>query len=74
MMYTIAPVLVLLWLLGLACSFTMGGAIHILPIIAIVMVLTKRMGDRKKTHLFEQQSRNKQLRSDIGSNKTWHLK
>jgi|HubBroStandDraft_2_1064218.scaffolds.fasta_scaffold1599705_1 hypothetical protein len=74
MMYTIAAVLVLLWLLGLACGFTMGGAIHILPLVAIVLFGVKRMRDSKQRQRFEHQTRNKQLRSDLGANKTWHLK
>ncbi|HEV7925943.1 MAG TPA: lmo0937 family membrane protein [Verrucomicrobiae bacterium] len=74
MMYTTAAVSVLLWLLGLACGYTMGGAIHVLLIVAIILFVVKRMGDRKQRHLFEHQTRNKQLRSDLGANKTWHLK
>jgi hypothetical protein len=74
MLYTIAAVLVLLWLLGLACGYTMGGAIHILLVIGIILVVIKRMGDRKQRQHFEHQTRNKQLRSDLGANKTWHLK
>ena len=74
MMYTIAAGLVVVWLLGLACGYTMGGAIHILPVIAIILVVIKRMRDSKRRHLFEQQSRSRQLRSDLGPNKTWHLK
>ncbi len=74
MMLTYAAVLALLWLLGLACGYTMGGAIHILPVIAIILVVIKRMRDSKRRHLFEQQSRSRQLRSDLGPNKTWHLK
>ena len=39
MLYTIAVVLILLWLLGLLTSYTMGGVIHLLLVIALVMVL-----------------------------------
>ena len=39
MLYTIAVVLIVLWLLGLLTSYTMGGVIHILLVIAIVMIL-----------------------------------
>jgi len=39
MLYTIAVVLVILWLLGMVTSYTMGGLIHILLVIAIVVVL-----------------------------------
>jgi hypothetical protein len=41
MLYTIAVILVLLWLLGLVSSYTMGGFIHILLVIAIVVVLLR---------------------------------
>ena len=39
MLYTIAVVMLILWLLGLITSYTMGGFIHILLVIAIVVVL-----------------------------------
>jgi hypothetical protein len=39
MLYTIAVVLIILWLLGLVTSYTMGGVIHILLVIAVVMIL-----------------------------------
>lgn len=41
MLYTIAVVLLILWLLGLVTAYTMGGFIHILLVIAIVMVLLR---------------------------------
>ncbi|QQS60669.1 lmo0937 family membrane protein [Candidatus Falkowbacteria bacterium] len=41
MLYTIAVVLLILWLLGLVTKFTLGGFIHILLIVAIVVVLIK---------------------------------
>jgi hypothetical protein len=41
MLYTIAVILVVLWLLGLLSAFTMGGFIHILLVIAIVVVLLR---------------------------------
>lgn len=41
MLYTIAVVLLILWLLGLVSSYTLGGFIHILLVIAIVMVLLR---------------------------------
>ena len=46
MLYTIAVVLVLLWLLGLVTSYTMGGLIHILLVIAIVSVLIRLIQGR----------------------------
>ncbi|HEY6169081.1 MAG TPA: lmo0937 family membrane protein [Verrucomicrobiae bacterium] len=48
MLYTIAVVLILLWLLGLVTSATMGGFIHILLVIAIVMVLVNVISGRKR--------------------------
>lgn len=39
MLYTIAVVLAILWLLGLVTSYSLGGFIHVLLVIAIVMVL-----------------------------------
>ncbi len=41
MLYTIAVVMLILWLLGLVSSYTMGGFIHILLVIAIVVVLLR---------------------------------
>jgi Family of unknown function (DUF5670) len=41
MLYVIAVVLIVLWLLGIITSYTMGGFIHILLVIAIVVVLVR---------------------------------
>ncbi|MDD3302417.1 MAG: lmo0937 family membrane protein [Candidatus Gracilibacteria bacterium] len=41
MLTTIATVLILLWLLGIVTSYTMGGFIHILIVIAIVIILVR---------------------------------
>ncbi len=46
MLYTIAVVLIILWLLGLVTSYTMGGLIHILLVIAIVVVLLRIISGR----------------------------
>jgi uncharacterized membrane protein YtjA (UPF0391 family) len=48
MLYTIAVVLLVLWLLGLVTSSTMGGFIHILLVIAIVMVLVNLISGRRR--------------------------
>ena len=48
MLYTIALVLLILWLLGLVSSYTIGGFIHILLVIAIVMVLVNFISGRKR--------------------------
>jgi hypothetical protein len=47
MLYTIALVLIILWLLGLVTGTTMGGFIHILLVIAIVVVLVRIISGRK---------------------------
>ncbi len=47
MLYTIAVILVVLWLLGLVTSYTMGGFIHVLLVIAIVVVLFNVISGRK---------------------------
>jgi hypothetical protein len=47
MLYTLAIVLAVLWVLGLVTSNTMGGVIHVLLIIAIVVVLLRVIGGRK---------------------------
>jgi Family of unknown function (DUF5670) len=47
MLYTIAVVLIILWLLGMVSSYTMGGFIHILLVIAIVVVLLRVISGRK---------------------------
>jgi hypothetical protein len=47
MLWTIAVILVVLWLLGLVSSYTLGGFIHILLVIAIVVVLVGFISGRK---------------------------
>jgi hypothetical protein len=47
MLYTIAIILLILWLLGFLTSYTMGGVIHVLLVIAIVMVLLRVIRGRK---------------------------
>jgi hypothetical protein len=47
MLYTIALILVILWLLGLVTGTTMGGFIHILLAIAIIVVLLRVISGRK---------------------------
>lgn len=48
MLYTIAIVLIILWLLGLVSSYTMGGFIHILLVIAVIVILVNLIGGRKR--------------------------
>ena len=47
MLSTIALLLIVLWLLGMLTSYTMGGFIHILVIVAVVMVLIRIIQGRK---------------------------
>jgi hypothetical protein len=47
MLWTIAVILVVLWLLGLVSSYTMGGFIHILLVIAVIVVLLNIIGGRR---------------------------
>jgi len=47
MLWTIAVILVVLWLLGMITSFTMGGLIHILLVLAIIAVVVNLLRGRK---------------------------
>lgn len=47
MLWTLVVVLVVLWLLGLVTSYTMGGLIHILLVVAIVVVLLRVIQGRR---------------------------
>jgi len=47
MLWTIAVILVVLWLLGLVSSYTMGGFIHLLLVLAVVMVLVRIIQGRR---------------------------
>jgi hypothetical protein len=47
MLYTIAFILIILWLLGLVTGTTMGGFVHVLLVIAIVVVLLRVISGRK---------------------------
>ncbi len=47
MLWTISVILIILWLLGLVSSYTMGGFIHILLVIAIIVVLVRVIKGRK---------------------------
>jgi hypothetical protein len=47
MLYTIAVVLLILWALGLVTSYTMGGFVHVLLVIAIVVVLLRVISGRR---------------------------
>lgn len=47
MIYTLAVILIVLWLLGMVSSYTMSGFIHILLVVAIVMVLVRLISGRR---------------------------
>ena len=47
MLYAIAVILLILWLLGLVTSYTLGGFIHLLLVIAIVVILLRVISGRK---------------------------
>jgi len=47
MLWTIAVVLIVLWLLGLVTSYTLGGFIHVLLVIAIIVVLVRVIQGRR---------------------------
>jgi len=47
MLYTIAIVLIVLWLLGLVSSYTIGGFIHLLLVVAVILVLVNLISGRK---------------------------
>lgn len=47
MLETIAVILIVLWLLGLVSSYTMGGLIHILLVFAVIVILVRVIGGRR---------------------------
>ena len=47
MLWTIAVILIILWLLGLVSSYTMGGFIHILLVIAVIVILVNVIQGRR---------------------------
>jgi hypothetical protein len=46
MLYTIAIILLILWVLGLVTSYTVGGFIHILLVVAVIMILVRLISGR----------------------------
>jgi hypothetical protein len=46
MLFTIAVVLIILWLLGLVTSYTLGGFIHILLVVAVIVILIRIINGR----------------------------
>lgn len=49
MLWTIAVILIVLWLLGLVSSYTLGGFIHILLVVAIIVVLLNVIQGRRRS-------------------------
>jgi len=49
MLYTIAIVLLILWLLGLVTSYTLGGFVHVLLVVALVMIVINFISGRRAT-------------------------
>lgn len=47
MLWTIAMILIILWILGMVSSYTAGGLIHILLVVAIIVVLVRVIQGRK---------------------------
>jgi hypothetical protein len=47
MLFTIALILIVLWLLGLITSYTLGGIIHVLLVVAIILVLVRIINGRR---------------------------
>jgi hypothetical protein len=47
MLYTLALILIIAWLLGMITSYTIGGLIHILLVVAIIVVLVRIIQGRK---------------------------
>lgn len=48
MLYTIAVILLILWVLGLVTSYTMGGFVHVLLVVALVMILINFFSGRRR--------------------------
>jgi hypothetical protein len=46
MLYTLAAILVILWILGLVTSYTLGGFIHVLLVIAIIVIVVRLIQGR----------------------------
>ncbi|MGA2431496.1 MAG: lmo0937 family membrane protein [Candidatus Acidiferrum sp.] len=47
MLWTIAVILIILWLLGLVTSYTLGGFVHILLVLAIIVILIRVIQGRR---------------------------
>ena len=47
MLWTLAVILIVLWLLGLVTSYTLGGFIHILLVVALIVILVRLIQGRR---------------------------
>lgn len=47
MLWTLALILIVLWLLGMVSSYTMGGLLHILLVVAIIVIVVRLLQGRK---------------------------
>jgi uncharacterized membrane protein YtjA (UPF0391 family) len=47
MLYTIAVILIVLWLLGFVTSYTMGGVVHVLLVIALILIVVNLVKGRR---------------------------
>ena len=47
MLWTIAVILIVLWLLGLVSSYTMGGFVHVLLVVAVIVILVRLIQGRR---------------------------
>jgi hypothetical protein len=47
MLYTIAVILIVLWIIGFATSYTLGGVIHILLVIAVIIIIFQLISGRR---------------------------
>jgi hypothetical protein len=47
MLYTLAVILIIAWLLGMVSDYTMGGFVHILLVVAVVMILLRLIQGRR---------------------------
>ena len=49
MLYTVAVILIVLWMLGLVSSYTLGGFVHILLVVAVIMILVNFLSGRRSS-------------------------
>ena len=47
MLWTLALILIVLWLLGMVSSYTMGGLVHVLLVVAVIVIVVRLLQGRK---------------------------